>query len=74
MQQVTLYVTKSCGYCHAAETLLLKKGISYVKHDISLDHEKRAQLIEQTNHRTVPLIFIDGVFIGGYQELSLKVK
>ena len=45
--------------------------------DINLDndHELRMKLSEENNgYRTVPMIFIDDSFIGGFQELQKMHK
>lgn len=40
--------------------------------DVRLDEdaEKRKELVERLNWRTVPMIFVNEQFIGGYDELS----
>ena len=34
------------------------------------DHKARAALVARANWRTVPVIFVEGKPIGGYQELA----
>jgi glutaredoxin 3 len=70
MVPVRIYVTEYCGYCRAAEALLTRKGVAFEAIDCTDDAETRRQLVEQTGRRTVPQIFIAGVPIGGYDELS----
>ena len=67
---VTVYVTRTCGYCFAARNLLTKRGVSFVEIDVSGDDEKRAWLVGATGRRTVPQIFIGDEPIGGYAELA----
>ncbi len=67
---VRIYTTTFCGYCVAAKALLAKRGVSYEEVDCSADPATRAWLVEQTGQRTVPQIFIAGVPIGGFTELS----
>ncbi len=67
---VTLYTTTTCGYCRAAKSLLVDRGIPFDEIDLTNDPEKRIQVSAQAgNYRTVPMIFIHEEFIGGYQEL-----
>ena len=37
--------------------------------DVTANPSARRELRERTGHRTVPVIFVDGTFVGGYVEL-----
>ena len=65
-----MYTSTFCGYCHAAKRLLKREAIAYEEIDLSRDPAQRARLVAETGWRTVPMIFIDGELIGGYQELA----
>ena len=70
MKKITLYSTRTCGFCHAAKSLLDDKGISYKEIDISSDPELRGQMMTKANgSRTVPQIFINGAHLGGFSDL-----
>jgi len=66
-----IYATEWCAYCRRAKGLLDSKGIAYeeqlVGEDIELDEvsEKVGRKVS-----TVPQIFLDGEYIGGYAELA----
>lgn len=67
---VTIYSTTVCPYCIRAKQLLERKGIDYK--EINLSNEApdvRIELMQRTNHRTVPQIFIKDQFIGGFDQL-----
>jgi glutaredoxin 3 len=68
--EVKIYVTTYCGYCHAAKALLEQRGVRFQEIDCTNDPETRRWLIDQTGQRTVPQIFIGGVPVGGFSELS----
>jgi glutaredoxin 3 len=68
--EVKVYTTNYCGYCHAAKALLAQRGVAFQEIDCSSDPPTRQWLIEQTGQRTVPQIFIGGVPVGGFSELS----
>jgi glutaredoxin 3 len=69
--RVVVYSTNYCGYCRRAEALLEREGIAFETIDVTDDVAARAELVERANgRRTVPVIFIDGNPIGGYQELA----
>lgn len=70
MADVTLYTRQFCGYCSAAKRLLDGKGVSYTEHDATFSPELRQEMIGKANGRsTFPQIFIDGVHIGGCDDL-----
>jgi glutaredoxin 3 len=71
---VTVYSTTTCGWCRRAEALLNRYGIPFETIDVTGDREARATLIERANWRTVPVIFIEGKPIGGYEELAHLMK
>ena len=70
MSKVVVYKSRFCGYCTAAIRFLQNEKKQEVEViDLSNDHEKRMELVQQTGHRTVPLIFIGETFVGGYDEM-----
>lgn len=71
MANVTMYTTAVCPYCVRAEMLLKQRGVSEInKIRIDLDPEQRATMMERTGRRTVPQIYIDDTYVGGYDELA----
>ena len=70
MAQVTIYSTTVCPYCVRAKQLLERKGVEYKEINLSKEApEVCIELMQRTNHRTVPQIFIDDQFIGGFDQL-----
>ena len=67
---VTIYTTPWCPFCIQAKSLLKKKGIPFEEIDVSGRTDLRSWLVQVSNQRTVPQIFINGTSIGGYSELS----
>ncbi|MFU8925425.1 glutaredoxin 3 [Acinetobacter puyangensis] len=67
---VVVYSTTVCPYCIRAKQLLERKGIAYQEINLSTEPaEVRSELMQRTNHRTVPQIFINDQFIGGFDQL-----
>ncbi|WP_313041974.1 glutaredoxin 3 [Acinetobacter sp.] len=70
MAEVTIYSTTVCPYCIRAKQLLKRKGVAYKEINLSNEApEVRVELMQRTNHRTVPQIFINDQFIGGFDQL-----
>lgn len=67
--RVRMYTTPYCPYCINAKRVLQKDGIDFVDYDVSRDRGLRAEVAAETGHRTVPMIFVDDAFVGGYTEL-----
>ena len=71
MQNVELYTSPTCGYCHAAKRLLTQKGVSYSEVNVAADPHKRAEMMKRSNGgRTVPQIFIGKTHVGGYDDMA----
>lgn len=70
MEKVKLYTWTYCPYCKRAKKLLEKKDIPYKEYPIDGNDQKKKELYEKTNQNTVPFIFINDQFIGGYSELK----
>jgi glutaredoxin 3 len=65
-----MYRTPFCPYCTRAEALLRRKGARLREVDVSGDPAARHWLLEVSRQRTVPQIFINGVSVGGYDEIA----
>jgi len=70
MQDVTIYTTPTCPYCHAAKALLQQKSVSFTEIDVSADASLRDAMTARANGQcTVPQIFINNMHIGGCDDL-----
>ncbi len=74
MKKAVLYTWTFCPFCVRAKRLLERKGIEYEEHNIQQDEAKKKELLEETGQDTVPYVFLDGEFIGGYDQLSALNK
>lgn len=71
MNQVVMYCTGICPYCDRAEALLNKRGVANIeKIRIDQDPAKRMEMMERTQRRTVPQIYIGETHVGGYDDLA----
>jgi glutaredoxin len=63
----------SCSFCTQAKALLESKGIEYEERNVS-QNWTREQLLEAVPMaRTLPQIFLDQEFVGGFTELRKKL-
>jgi glutaredoxin 3 len=70
MTNITIYTTRTCGFCYAAKSLLTKKGLSFDEIDVSADPAARQRMMLRTNgRRSVPQIFIGETHVGGNEDL-----
>ncbi len=71
MAKIEMYATAVCPYCMRAEQLLRRKGVTDIeKIRVDLDPAKRQEMEARVpGARTVPQIFIDGLHVGGCDDL-----
>ncbi|MCP5151025.1 MAG: glutaredoxin 3 [Ectothiorhodospiraceae bacterium] len=70
MAKVEVYSSAFCPYCVAAKRLLASKGVEYEHHAVDGDPALRREMETRSGRRTVPQIFIDGVHVGGFDDLA----
>jgi glutaredoxin 3 len=71
MPKVEIYSKMFCPYCVRAKRLLDHKGVTFEEYDITMGGPQRAEMIQRAHGRTtVPQIFIDGVHVGGSDDLA----
>jgi len=70
MAHVEIYTTQVCPYCVRAKDLLKRKGVTPQEIRVDMDDKARDLMLERAKgRRTVPQIFIDGVHVGGCDDL-----
>ncbi len=70
MAKITMYTTAVCPYCINAERLLKAKGVTEInKIRVDLQPAQRVEMMQITGRRTVPQIYIDALYVGGFDEL-----
>ncbi len=71
MSEIVIYTKDYCPHCHRAKDLLEAKGVPYREIVLGDDPRLEREMIERSGgNQTAPQIFIDGVNIGGYDDLS----
>lgn len=75
--KATIYSKPNCPYCVRAKMLLENRGAEITELSAV---DQREQLIESVQGitgsppKTVPQIWLDGEYVGGYQELDARLK
>lgn len=68
-----LYGKKDCPYCKMAAEELLLRGIEYDYVDLE-EIKKSAAVVTGRKVTTVPQIYLEGKYIGGYEDLMMHLK
>jgi len=67
---VEIYTWSTCPFCIRAKALLNKKGVDFTEYCIDGDETARAAMADRANgRRSLPQIFINGVHVGGCDDL-----
>ncbi len=74
---IEIYSKSNCVFCEKAKQLLSTRGQSYTEIDLMQEGAKdrmfeRFEKQSLPLPRTVPQIFIDGEYIGGYDQLKAR--
>ena len=70
MPRIRLYTTEWCGFCVRARALLERRGLAFEEVSLDDDPAFRQTVFDLGRRWTVPLVVIDEVPIGGYDELA----
>lgn len=69
MAVVKVYTKTTCPACDLAKQILTQKGAPFEEFIMDDKPEELKALIQKTNMRTVPQIFINGHLIGGCSDM-----
>ncbi|MCB2428178.1 glutaredoxin 3 [Methylophaga pinxianii] len=69
MSKIIVYSSAHCPYCTMAKQLLDRKGLSYDEIRVDQHPEKREEMMQKSQRRTVPQIFVNGNAVGGFTDL-----
>ena len=70
MQHVKMYTTAVCPFCIRAKQILKSKGVDQIEEiRVDADPAARATMMQITQRRTVPQIFIGDTHVGGCDDL-----
>ncbi len=71
MPEIEIFTTPMCPYCVRAKRLLTTKSVAFQEVDLYVTPERREEMVSRAGGRTsVPQIFINGVHVGGSDDLA----
>jgi glutaredoxin 3 len=68
--KATVWSKDQCPFCVQAKALLESKGIEIEERNVSNNWTKEQLLEAVPTARTLPQVFLDDNYIGGFQELK----
>ena len=71
---VTIYSTPTCHFCQMAKEFFAEKNIAFTNYDVSVDAEKRDEMIKLTGQLGVPVIVIGDSVSVGFDRARLAEK
>jgi len=71
--RAVIWSKRSCTFCEQAKSLLKSRGIEYEERKIGDGWTKEELLEAVPTAQTVPQVFLEEEYIGGFQELKLKL-
>lgn len=71
MKKVTVYSTPTCHFCNMAKEYFNANGVNYESFDVSVDQEKRREMMDISGQLGVPVITIDNDVIIGFNKPKL---
>lgn len=72
MKKVIVYSTPACIYCHLLKDWLIQNNIPFIEYDLSIDTQKKDEMIEKTGQMAVPIIEVDEEIIIGFDKKRIS--
>lgn len=74
MADVLIYTTQFCPFCIRAKMLLNEKKVRFQEIKVDNNPAMRREMAEKAGQTSVPQIWINGVHVGGCDQLYLLEK
>ena len=72
--QAIVWSKDACPFCVQAKALLESRGIEFEERNVSKDWTREQLLEAVPTARTLPQIFLDEAYIGGFTELRKHLQ
>jgi glutaredoxin 3 len=67
---IVVYSQPNCSFCVQAKNLLNRRGVAFQEVPMTDPTIKEGVRLRYPTAKTAPVIVMDGVYIGGYQQLQ----
>jgi glutaredoxin 3 len=74
MSSIVVYTTEPCAFCARVKGLLSARGLEFAEINLSKDPAGRVELAQMTGMLTFPQVVIDGVLLGGFNEVQAAAE
>jgi glutaredoxin-like YruB-family protein len=72
MKKIIMYSTPTCHYCNLAKDFFDEHNVEYDVHNVSIDLEKRKEMMDKSGQMGVPVIYIGDDMILGFDEEKIR--
>ncbi len=69
-----IYTWTSCPFCIRAKSILDQHGVEYVEHVMDDKPRELAEAKRKFGHGTVPIVILNGEFLGGCSDLEALAR
>jgi len=59
MNKIKIYSTPTCHFCHMAKDFFKEKDVEFEDFDVSVDLDKRKEMLEKSGQMGVPVIILN---------------
>ncbi|MDO5708195.1 MAG: glutaredoxin 3 [Andreesenia angusta] len=73
-KKIVIYTKNYCPYCKRAVAFLERNNLEFENVDVTNDEELLKPVSKKTGVTTVPQVFVDDEFIGGYDDMVALKK
>ncbi len=68
MQNVLIYSTPTCHFCHMAKDFFKANNIAFTDYNVASDQEKRKEMLDKSGQMGVPVIQIGNELVIGFNK------
>jgi glutaredoxin-like YruB-family protein len=73
-QEIKVYSTPTCPWCHKVKDYLKTKGVQFKDIDVSKDDKAAEEMFEKTGQLGVPVIIIGEKVIVGFDKDAIDIE
>jgi len=71
-KKITIYTTPTCVYCRMAKSFFNVRGVSFEEKNVLNDLAAKAEMINKSGARVVPVIDVGGEILVGFHRERLR--